>query len=57
MCIRDSSDTRLVDHTVMEKLHGLQKEFERHGRTLKIEGLENHQPLSKHPDAARRKSK
>ncbi len=53
----DLSDTRLVDHTVMEKLHGLQREFERHGRTLKIEGLENHQPLSKHPDAARRKSK
>ena len=53
----DLSDTTLVDHTVMEKLHGLQKEFERHGRTLKIEGLENHQPLSKHPDAARRKSK
>jgi MFS superfamily sulfate permease-like transporter len=53
----DLSDTRLVDHTVMEKLHGLQREFERHGRTLMIEGLENHQPLSKHPDAARRKSK
>ncbi|MFP6702803.1 MAG: SulP family inorganic anion transporter, partial [Planctomycetaceae bacterium] len=39
----DLSDTRLVDHTVMEKLHGLQREFERHGRTLMIEGLENHQ--------------
>ena len=53
----DLSDTKVVDHTVMEKLHELQKEFEQHGRTLKIDGLEDHQSLSRHPDAARRKPK
>ena len=53
----DLSDTKVVDHTVMEKLHELQKEFEQHGRTLKIDGLEDHQSLSRHPHAARRKPK
>jgi len=47
----DLSDTKVVDHTVMEKLHELQKEFEQHGRTLKIDGLEDHQSLSRHPRA------
>ena len=53
----DFSDTRVVDHTVMEKLDELQKEFEQHGRTLIIEGLMDHQSLSRHPQAARRKAK
>jgi MFS superfamily sulfate permease-like transporter len=53
----DLSDTKVVDHTVMEKLHELQKEFEQHGRTLKIDGLEGHQSLSRHPHATRRKPK
>ncbi|MCH8247887.1 MAG: SulP family inorganic anion transporter [Bacteroidetes bacterium] len=53
----DLSDTKVVDHTVMEKLHELQKEFEQHGRTLKIVGLEDHQSLSRHPHEARRKPK
>ena len=53
----DFSDTILVDHTVMEKLDELQKEFEQHGRALIIEGLVDHQSLSKHPQAARRKAK
>jgi len=53
----DFSDTMLVDHTVMEKLDELQKEFEQHGRALIIEGLVDHQSLSRHPQAARRKAK
>ena len=53
----DFSDTMLVDHTVMEKLDELQKEFEQHGRALIIEGLVDHQSLSSHPQAARRKAK
>ena len=53
----DFSDTRVVDHTVMEKLDELQKEFEQHGRALIIEGLVDHQSLSSHPQAARRKAK
>ena len=53
----DFSDTRVVDHTVMDKLDELQKEFEQHGRALIIEGLVDHQSLSSHPQAARRKAK
>ena len=53
----DFSDTRVVDHTVMEKLDELQKEFEQHGRALVIVGLVEHLSLSSHPQAARRKAK
>ena len=52
----DLSDVRLVDHTVMEKLHGLAAEFEANGGSLRIVGLDNHTTLSKHPLAARKKS-
>ncbi len=52
----DLSDTRLVDHSVMEKLHELQEEFEREGLKLELVGLENHQKLSSHEFAARRRS-
>jgi MFS superfamily sulfate permease-like transporter len=51
----DFSETYLVDHTVMEKLHELEKEFAEAGRQLHIIGLENHQKSSEHPAAARRK--
>jgi len=51
----DLGDTRLVDHTVMEKLHHLQDEWERDGRRLELIGLEGHETLSPHPLAARRK--
>lgn len=52
----DLSMTLLVDHTVMEKLHELEREFEQRGRRLTVTGLEQHQPLSAHPHAARRRS-
>lgn len=51
----DLSETRLVDHTVMEKLHELQREFARFHLTLDVVGLEEHQPFSRHPRAARKK--
>jgi MFS superfamily sulfate permease-like transporter len=51
------SDAKVVDHTVMEKLHEMQRECAQHGRTLNIDGLEDHESLSKHPDAVRRKPK
>ncbi|MCC9608233.1 SulP family inorganic anion transporter [Blastopirellula sp. JC732] len=51
----DLTDARLVDHTVMEKLHELERDFEREGLQLKIIGLDNHQPLSAHPHAARKR--
>ena len=49
----DLSDTRLVDHTVMENLSGLAGELETTGRRLVVCGLEDHRPLSDHPLAAR----
>lgn len=51
--ILDLAETRLVDHTVMEKLHELREEFARTNRTLTVTGLENHRALSDHPCAAR----
>jgi MFS superfamily sulfate permease-like transporter len=47
---------RLVDHTVMERMHELEEEFSRAGRHLRIRGLEKHRGLSAHPLAARKKS-
>jgi len=52
--VLDMSECKLVDHTVMEKLHELERDFEQQGLQLRIEGLENHRPLSKHPHAARK---
>jgi MFS superfamily sulfate permease-like transporter len=51
----DLSETRLVDHTVMEKLHELQDDFAREGLSLEIAGLDAHRPLAAHPLAARKK--
>jgi MFS superfamily sulfate permease-like transporter len=53
--ILDLSETRFVDHSVMEKLHEMSHDFEASGRQLKVIGLESHKPLSKHPLAARAK--
>lgn len=51
----DMSGTRLVDHSVMEKLHELEDEFHRAGVELKVVGLSDHRPLSEHPFAARKR--
>ncbi|MCA9161606.1 MAG: SulP family inorganic anion transporter [Pirellulaceae bacterium] len=50
----DLSNTRLVDHSVMEKLHEMEMDFERQGVTLKVVGLDNHRGFSEHPHAARK---
>jgi len=52
----DFTDAKLVDHTVMERLHELEDEFSRQGRELHIRGLEQHRRLSPHPLAARKKA-
>jgi MFS superfamily sulfate permease-like transporter len=52
--IVDLSGCRLVDHTVMEKLHELEREFDEQGLSLRIEGLDGHRALSKHPHATRK---
>jgi MFS superfamily sulfate permease-like transporter len=53
--IIDLSGTTLVDHSVMEKLHELQEDFQQEGLTLEIIGLESHQQLSHHENASRRR--
>jgi MFS superfamily sulfate permease-like transporter len=53
--IIDLSETRLVDHSVMEKLHELQEDFEQEGLSLELTGLESHRKLSDHSFSARRR--
>jgi MFS superfamily sulfate permease-like transporter len=50
----DLSDCRVVDHTVMEKLHETAKVFAAQKRHLVIRGLDGHRGLSEHPMAARK---
>ena len=54
--VLDLSGTRLVDHTVMEKLRDLEQDFSRKGLTLKVAGLEDHVSLSGHPLSTRKKA-
>lgn len=51
----DFSETRLVDHTVLENLYHLMEEWKRSGRQLRIEGLSGHEPFTSHPLSARKK--
>jgi MFS superfamily sulfate permease-like transporter len=51
--VLDLSATSLVDHTVMDKLHEMEKEFKEAGSELVIVGLDQHRRLSDHPAAAR----
>lgn len=51
----DLSQTLLVDHTVMHKLHELEREFEQKHRRLEVVGLDEHHSFSTHPHAARRR--
>ena len=53
----DLSDTRLVDHTVMERLGEMQKEFSEAGSELTISGLDRHVPQSDHPTSSRRRQR
>ena len=53
--VLDLSQTRLVDHSVMEKLHHLEREVLDQGRTLEVVGLDDHRPMSLHPRSARMK--
>jgi MFS superfamily sulfate permease-like transporter len=53
----DLSQTALVDHSVMEKLHELQREFEHAGVRLEIVGLDGHVQVSRHKHAARKRAR
>jgi MFS superfamily sulfate permease-like transporter len=50
--VLDLSETVLVDHTVMEKLKEMEKEFKEQDANLIIKGLEQHRKVSEHPTAA-----
>lgn len=51
----DLSQTRLVDHTVMSRLQEMQADLAEKNQELTITGLDEHQPLSDHKAAARKK--
>jgi len=51
----DMSQTHIVDHSTMKKMHALSMDFEIVGRSLTVRGLEMHIPVSDHPFAARTK--
>lgn len=51
----DFSECKLVDHSVMEKMHELERDFQQAGLKLTVQGLDDHKPVSKHRFAARKK--
>lgn len=51
----DLSGTKLVDHSVMEKLHEMEGDFQQAGLHFEVTGLEAHQKVSSHPFAARKR--
>ncbi len=53
--IVDLSDTKLVDHSVMEKLAEMERDFEREGLTFEVRGLDALRPLADNPLAARKR--
>ena len=50
----DLSRSRFVDHSVLSKLHDLAFEFAAEGKQLLVVGLDQHKPLSAHPQASRK---
>jgi MFS superfamily sulfate permease-like transporter len=53
--VLDLSEAELVDHTVMDKLHEMESDFEQAGLTFTAIGLESHRAFTGHAQSARRK--
>ncbi len=53
--IIDLAQAKLVDHSVMERLHELEQDFTQQGLRLEIVGLETLRAMSTHPHSARKK--
>lgn len=53
----DLSNTKVIDHSVMENLYHFQHDYREMGGKFSIIGLEKHKPLSEHHLAARKKAK
>lgn len=51
----DMSETKLVDHSVMDKLHEMEDDFHQHDLRLTVLGLEALQPVTSHHASARRR--
>lgn len=51
----DFSDCVFVDHSFMDQLHLFEEEYHSTGGEIKVVGLENFNPFSSHPAAARKK--
>lgn len=54
--IIDLKDTKLVDHSVMENLHHFEHDYTQGGGSVSIIGLDEHEPVSGHKLAARKKA-
>jgi MFS superfamily sulfate permease-like transporter len=53
----DFGGAHIVDHTVLDKLHQMERDFAAQGRTLELTGLDDHVPVSQHPLATHKKSR
>ncbi len=51
----DLSNVKLVDHTVMDKLHELENDFDQAGLQFNVVGLHSHHRVAGHAQSARRK--
>lgn len=51
----DLTNTTMVDHSVMEKLHEMEEEFRQNNIELKVIGLDEHKALSNHQYSTRRR--
>jgi len=55
--VLNMSKTKLVDHDVLEKLHGIERDFHKKHLTMEVVGLEAHQKFSKHAFATHKRNR